>query len=254
MKRVAVVLAVMLLLAAAIIGCVSSMPENSQRQDIESIVMTYQTMSGGNTAGLEEVREAINAISRETIGVEVEFLLVDALEAPAEYPVWLSQRENVDLMVLNYLDITSYITPGYLAPLDALLEQYGQGILDLQERGSDIVGGAVVGGQIYGVNPVSLSRGSGGGLWIPVRYLQEAGFAYEPDQIYTLEELDGLFAKLKALYPDCYPFGQITTDRTFSSYSFLYGSGNWFAAADSADSGVLAPDGGVFQDFYETED
>lgn len=254
MKRVAVVLAVVLLLAAVLMGCVSSPGENPSGEEIEHIVMTYQTMSGGNTAGLDEVREAINEISREAIGVEVEFRLVDALEAPTEYPVWLSQRENVDLMVLNYLDITSYVSPGYLAPLDDLLAQYGQGILELQEQGEDVIGGAVVGGQIYGVDPVSATRGSGGGLWIPARYLQETGFACDPDQICTLEDLDALFAKLKELYPDSYPFGQITTDRTFSSYSFLYGSDRWLAAADSADSGVMAPGSGVFQNFYETED
>lgn len=241
------------LLAAVLISCVSLEEKDTPDGDYETVVMIYQTMAGSNTAGLDEVVKAINEISREAIGVEVELKLVDAVESASLYPVWLSQGERIDLVILNYLDITSYVTPGYLTPLDGLLEEYGQGILALREQGMNVIGGAAVDGKIYGVNPLSPTNGSGGGLWIPIRYLREAGFAYDPDRIYTMEELDGLFARLKALYPDKYPFGQITTDRNFSTFTLLCGDSRWIAASDSIDSGVMDIEGRSFENFYETE-
>ncbi len=242
------------LLAAAFTCCAAQDAPDVPDGEYDTVVMTYQTMQGGNITGIDEVVEAINAITRETIGAEIELRLVDAVDAASDYPVWLSQGQRIDLLVLNYLDITGYVGNKYLTPLDGLLEKYGGGILELREQGWDVNGGAVIDGEIYGVNPLSETRGSGGGLWIPVRYLRETGFAFDPDRIYTMEELDSLFASLKKLYPDSYPLGQITTDRSFSSFSLFYGSGRWIAAADSVDSGVLDGGEGAFVNFYGTEE
>ncbi len=112
--------------------------------------------------------------------------------------------------------------------------------------------GAVIDGKTYGIYPRSISRGSGGGLWIPVRYLREVNFDFDPDRIYTMEDLDQLFADLKELHPDSFPLGQITTGRTFSSFTFFYGSDKWMACADSIDSGVTKEDVDRFENFYET--
>ncbi len=103
-------------------GCGGTLKGDDSRDEIETIVMTYQTYIGSRTEGLPEVVEAINAISREEIGVEISLRLVDAVESASLYPVWLSQGEKVDLMVLNYVDITGYVSPGYLLHLDDLLE------------------------------------------------------------------------------------------------------------------------------------
>lgn len=244
--------AVLFVLLAAALTCCAA--QDAPDGEYDTVVMTYQTIQGSKTTGIDEVVEAINAITREAIGAEIKLRLVDAVDAAADYPVWLSQGQRIDLMVLNYLDITGYVGNKYLTPLDGLLEQYGGGILALREQGWDVNGGAMIDGEIYGVNPLSETRGSGGGVWIPARYLREVGFSFDPDRIYTMEELDSLFASLKKLYPDSYPLGQVTTDRSFSSFSFFNGSDRWMAAADSADSGVLDGGEGNFVNFYGTEE
>ena len=62
-------------------------------------------------------------------------------------------------------------------------------------------------GRIYGIACLSGQEANGYGLWISGSLLTESGFAYDPDHIYTLEELDLLFASLKERYPDSYPLG-----------------------------------------------
>lgn len=221
---------------------------------IENISMTFMTMAGGNTQGLAEVEEAINEISRDAIGVEIELQVYDALESTTLAPVWLSQGRDADLMVLIYADMTSCVNAGYLLPLDTLMEQYGQGILALRAQNLNVTGGNVINGKLYGVNPLSPARGHGGGLWIPTRYLREAGLDYERDRIYTMEELDALLARLKALYPDSYPLGQITAGRTFSSFQLFYGNGVWLSVGDSSNSGVIAPGDDRLVNLYETQE
>ncbi|MCC8101700.1 MAG: ABC transporter substrate-binding protein [Clostridiales bacterium] len=77
-------------------------------------------------------------------------------------------------------------------------------------------------GKIYGLRIPNDSIGVGGGIWISQKYLDEVGFTYMENAIYTKEELEELFAQLKELYPDCYPLGQITSDNEFSTFSYYY--------------------------------
>ncbi|MDO4285464.1 MAG: extracellular solute-binding protein [Eubacteriales bacterium] len=183
------------------------------------IVMTYQTYEGSRLQDLQEVEEAVNAITVPELGVEVEFLVVGAQDAYTEYSLWISNRKQVDLMMLNYQDITAYISRDMLLPLDELLEEEAPDIAAvLKER--DLTEGAVIEEQVYGVTPVTDAFGSGGGLWVPYSLVQESGIAYEETRVYTLEELSGFFALWKECYPDAYPLGQITSGATYSTMSY----------------------------------
>ena len=241
------------LCAALIVSASGCAPGNGgEEHDLPTVVMTFQTMGTQMLEGLSRVEAAVNDITVPEEGFRVRFRTVDAVRAASEYPVWLSQGERVDLMVLNYLDISAYVSGGYLMPLDELMEQYGEGIEALQDAGADVTGGAVIGGKLYGLNVVQEFHGSGSGLWIPSRYLREAGVAYETDKIYTMEELDALFARLKELYPDAYPFGQVTAGRGFSSMGYVCSNPPLLAVSDSVNSGVLSEDGRTLVDFFET--
>ncbi len=225
----------------------------AEGKDLPTVVMTFQTMGTSRLDGLPRVEKAINEITAREAGFRVSFRTVDAVRAASEYPVWLSQGERVDLMVLNYVDITGYVTSGSLTPLDDLLTEYAPGILKLQENGTDVTGGAALDGVLYGLNAIQEFHGSGSGLWIPERYLRQAEINFDSERIYTMEELDALFAKLKALYPNACPFGQITAGRSFSSLGYIWSNPPFQAVSDSVNSGVLSEDGRTLVDFFETE-
>lgn len=220
-------------------------------QDITQIVVTYQTYEGSVLTDLEEVTEALNAVTVPEIGVEVTFRLVDAQEAFSEYPLWISRGEEIDLMILNYHDITTYVNRGMLCPLDALLETEGQDILSLLDEGCYVTEGAVIKGQTYGTGIVPDVTGRGLGLWAAASLLEKIGFDYEETHIYTVEELTDFFARAKALYPDRYPLGQISSGQNYTFYSYYFGRVDALGA--ELLTGILSPDGRIVN-FYETEE
>lgn len=222
-------------------------------KDYDHIIVTYNYIDGCRMDGLDRVTEKINEIAREEIGVEIELKLVNSVDAFDDYPLWLSQKETIDLMMLNFQDIIAYIDKDMMTPLDALLETDGRDILSMMAEGQKLSSGAVFDGQIYGLtNPVEF-YGSGGGLWIPKRYLEELSFPYSSDHIYSMKELGALFGKLKERYPDSYPLGQLTSGNTFSTYTYYHG--NYLGAGSASGGGYIADaDAHRLADFYESEE
>lgn len=242
-------LALLLALLLAASGCMPS--ETEVMLPEERLTVTYQTMPYSRLEDLEQVREGINAIARAEIGREIELLTIDAQESFTAYPLWLSQGRRVDLMVLNFHNIQSYIQNGQLLPLDRLLEEYGGGIKNLIKT-VDLASGATVDGSVYGLAIPVDTMGSGGGLWVPVRYLEDIGFDYDEERVYSAKELDELLARLKEKYPDKYPLGQLTSDVSFSTYSYFRGVENPFGVGGA--SGSLDMETGRVINFYAAEE
>lgn len=244
-RLVCLVLALLLVLS----GC-KNRPRREEKT-ADKLIVTYLTMSYSRLDGLERIQNAINAIVRDEAGVEIELLIEDSQASFIDYPLWLTQGKRIDLMMLNYQDIQSYVKNGQLLALDDLIGQYGVAIQAVVDSGYDLTSGTTAGGSVYGLSVASDGGGVGGGLWITRRRLEEAGFRYDADHIYTMEELDTLFARLKELYPDQYPLGQMTAGNTFSTYQFFYGIDNPFGSGDA--SGSLDMKTGQVINFYETD-
>ncbi len=227
--------------------------ETETEESCERIVVTYQTLYSSRTEDLDLVVEKINALSREKIGVEIELLTVDAIEAPEKYSLWLTQGRRIDLMVLNYQDISTYVDQSMVLPLNDLLEVYGEQINQISEEWENLYSGTTINQNIYGVEVVGEVRGDCKGLWIPKRYLEEADFHYEANHIYSFEELSVLFERLKKRYPEKYPLGQISSAYNFSS-SMLYLSGA-NSLGSSLVTGILDKKSEVpeLMDYYESE-
>lgn len=256
-----VLLLVSLLVALSMSACAERVEEEDKTtlsggwdQDVEQIVMTFQTMNGSKLEDLDLVVSAINEISVAEIGVAVELRLVDAIDAFSEYPLWISNRETIDLMVLNYQDILPYISRGMLYPLDDLLGQYAPYLTQvMEEEGIRLTEGSVVDGRSYGVVSISGKSASGGGIWIPLRYLEEIDFPFEEKHIYSMEELSELFQRLKEHCPDKYPLGQITSGNTYSTLIY-YQNGIDALGGDSFTGALLGEEGSLIGNFFATEE
>lgn len=213
--------------------------QEQESHNYEHIIITYPTMSSSRTEGIEEVVNAVNEISKEKIGVEIELKIVDILSTIEDYPYWITQGIQMDLMVLNYQDITNYVDQQMVLPLNSLLEEYGKDIQSISQEQGDLFSGARFYEQIYGVSIPADTKGSCGGLWIPESYLKEISFEYDENHIYTLEELDNLFGELKKLHPDQYPLGANVTIFDFS-ISLFFMQGFYDDLGSSKMSGVLS--------------
>ncbi len=218
----------------------------------EKVVMTYQVTKGSIIDELEDVERAVNEISVPAIGVEVEFKVIDAQEAFSRYPLWISNREPVDLMVLNYQDITRYMDRGMLRSLDDILYEYGTDILAVSEERYDLTRGAVLNRFTYGVVAAQAYQGGGMGIILPKRYVEETGLSYDPSHVYTPEELTEWFAALKKLYPDRYPLGVVTAGNIYSIQSFFMEAGEG-VAGESTSGNLLDSSEMKIYDRYTSE-
>lgn len=218
----------------------------------DHIIMTYQTMENSRLDDLSEVVDAINAIAIPEIGVEVELKLVDAVDAFTEYPLWIGNGETVDLMMLNYQDVTAYVKQGMLQPISQLLAEEAPDICQIMEKEHHLEEGSIVDGEIYGITTYGY-LGSGGGIWFAKETLDRAGITYDRQHVYTYEELSDIFSALKKKNPDAYPLGQITSNGTGSTFSY------YFHGADSLgstwESGVIMDEeSNKVENFYATEE
>ncbi len=222
--------------------------------NVERVVFTYQTMDGDVMDELDEVIREINAITVPEIGVEVEARKVGTLEAFTQYFTWIGNGETIDLMMLNYQDITTYVEREMLLPIDAYLENEASDIKDIVENQYNLTGGSFIDGKTYGVSVYGY-QGSGGGIWMEREFLREIGVEHEEKHVYTYEELTEIFAALKEKYPDKYPLGQITSQSGGSTFTFY--SNRQKEVCDSLgatySSGVLdAGSGTKVVNFYAT--
>ena len=225
--------------------------EEEENTEVTHIVMTYQTLGQQSKLDdLDEVVEAVNEISRKEIGVEVELKVSEAIESFTDYPLWISQGEPIDLMILNYQDIIGYIKSHMIVSLDTLLDSHGSGIREIIENGDDITQGSVFQGKTYGVTNVSGTNASGGDIWISEQILHSVGVSFDENHIYSLDELDEIFGRLKKRYPDSYPLGQITAEATATTY--MYYCENEWNLSGGFETGILQD--GKICDFYETEE
>ncbi len=251
MKRLILIALALVLLA----GCTrfGTQEQTVSGEQATHIIVTMPVAEGADLRGLPQVQEAVNAITVPEIGVEVEFRTFLAQNTPTEYPSSIVAGTQIDLMLLNNENIKGYVEQEMLLPLDELLNCFGQDIQKLEEGFPPLYDGAVVDGRTYGLRIPSDEIGQCGALWVDPELLKEVSFHYEPEKIYTLAELDVLFSRMKAAYPDAYPLGQITNNYSFSTASFFLGI-PWddLAASDPA-ALVVGSDSRELVNCYETD-
>ena len=106
------------------------------------------TMGIGSTTDYKAVEDAINEISREKIGVEVNWTVLDIGQWFEQYNLLLSGSEPVDLMV-NMGGVSQGVSQGAFLELDDLYAQYGQDIAAYYDE--EFLKAGVINGNLYGI-------------------------------------------------------------------------------------------------------
>lgn len=172
-------------------------------EEIEKVVMGFLPMFVPSAEGEAAVEEAINAITRDSIGVEVDLLILDGVGYSQQATLMLSGNEQLDIFNCITLGFSSVINNGYTLDLeeDDLLQTYGQGII---EEMGDLIEGCRFNGQLYGL-PQNFDYGSiQNGFIILQECLDEIGYEYEKEAVnkITWEELEDIFARLHEAFPE----------------------------------------------------
>lgn len=172
--------------------------------DVSHVVMVFLT-TGVEPADLGKVQDAVNEISIPKIGVEVEFKPVSIFNAPSQVPMWIGAGEQIDVLPLAFTGIQPFIDQGMLEPMDEWIASQAPYIQSLSDEYPVFDTSPSEG--IYGIMTLPSPWQRAGGYLIRVADLEEAGLSYEDGQLVTLDEMDDIFAAIKAAKPDVYPCG-----------------------------------------------
>lgn len=144
------------------------------------------------------VQEKINAITEKEIGITVEFPeFSTSSQYFAEAFLMLSTPEQMDIMMAGFGSFMDCYVGGELLPLDSLLEQYGQGIVE--QVGEDKIHSCDIHGMLYGI-PVNGDYTQQRNCYIMREDILER-YHLDPAAIKTEEDLEYVFEVVKQNEP-----------------------------------------------------
>lgn len=178
---------------AAEAGTDGSSTNGTDETEIVNLVMTLPTL-GDAPSGLEDVEAAINEISMPAIGVKITLEPVSVYNMSTDQTLAITSGDQLDIMLALGSGVSSYVSSGCLIELDNLMAEYGQDIL---ESNGDRMSGGYYQGALYGA-PCAYVSGETRGLICRKDILDKYDISIDPDKIYSIEELEEIFAIIKA--------------------------------------------------------
>ena len=181
-----------------------SASETGNSGEVEKIVVSFPTWTGA-PADTEKVQEAINDITRDKIGVEIELSITDYGSFNQNTTLALSANEEIDVLACVGFSYQTGIQQGYLSDLEEndLLSTYGPGIAEAV--GQDNIDACRVNGVLYGLpSNRDIAQGRGCAA-VATEYLDGIGYqAPTDDEIIKIsqDELNDIYAQLHEKYPD----------------------------------------------------
>lgn len=178
--------------------------ETADNGETYNIVMQIVTF-GQEFTGIPEVEAAINEIVEPEIGVTVTLAPVAAWDLPTTSALEITSKNKLDLMLVlpmgSGLDsLSNYTSKNMIQPLDELVAEFGQDITDcvgpLMEVGYNA-------GALYGI-PANYLMGSGYAYVVRTDIMNELGFSFDSDKVYSMSDLEPMFAAYKEAYGDGY--------------------------------------------------
>jgi putative aldouronate transport system substrate-binding protein len=173
--------------------------ETSQADNEEVVTLVVWGQGSADTEDVNEVAEAVSEITRDAIGVEINFVRGQDGE---QVNLALTSGEQIDLLNYNPVSggLPSLVRNTYATPLDDLVEEYGQGALEL-------------------IDPIDLESCRIGGVLYSLPNMRDTtwsvGFGYRQDildelglevgETTTFEEFHDILVKVHEAYPDMYP-------------------------------------------------
>ncbi len=177
--------------------------------EYDKVVFAFYTWTG-RPAGTDRIQEKINEQIRETLGLEVEILVMDSASYAQNVRLMLTSGEQIDIWNSCPMGFTTVVNDGFCLDLEEndLIQTYGKGILETLNP--DYLAACRVGGTLYGMPQMRDMAMGCSGYCIPEQYLEGIGFDYESmyedeskDIIYTDHDtINEIFAQLHETYPD----------------------------------------------------
>lgn len=181
--------------------------------EVDTIVMTMPTL-GDAPADLEKIEAKINEITEEKIGVHLVMEPIPFADLSKTQNLMVSSGDQLDILLSLWAGgIGTYADKGAVIELTDLIEKYGQ---DITKAVGPSIAGGYYDGTLYGV-PDGELWGHQYGFFARADIIDELGFEFDEDTVYSVEDLEALFAAYKEKYGE----GHYCVAGTTSTSEFL---------------------------------
>lgn len=212
----------------------------------DKVVYAYATFNNiPTTETLDTVEEAINQITREKIGVEVELMPIVIWDYSSQVSLALQGGEKVDVFQ-SLGDFNTAVSSGMALDLTDMIDQYAAESKEL--IGTDWLAATSKAGRIYGLptyKPIALTS--------MVVYRQDIAdeLGLDMSQVNTVSDLTPILEQVKAAYPDMTPVAAVNTGNIgliTAAQDVDYLTDSYFSP-----KGVLINNEPTVVDFYASE-
>lgn len=192
--------------------------------EITKLIVAFPTWTGA-PADTQKIQEAMNDITRDKLGIEIELQISDYGSFNQSMTLALSGGEQVDIVSTLGFTYANAVQQGYLTDLEenGLLSTYGSGIVDVM--GQDNIDACRVGGVLYGLpNNRDMAQGRGCAA-VATEYLEGIGYDLSGDSEIvriSVDELNDIYAQLHEKYPDKEVYRPSTSSMSQFSKSTLW--------------------------------
>ncbi|WP_274649157.1 ABC transporter substrate-binding protein [Paenibacillus humicola] len=166
------------------------------------------------------VEDAINKILVKKINATIDIAPIDWGAWDDKVNLMIASREPVDvLFTAQWNGFAKNVAKGAYLPLDDLLQQYGQGILESLDP--KFLEGTKINGKNYGI-PTNKELASAGGIVYRKDIADQLGI--DMSQVKKPEDLDAVYKIVKEKRPDIIPLyssGGMFNAHYFAEYDFL---------------------------------
>lgn len=173
-------------------GDVQAAPSDNGNEEAYEVVMQWPTVTE-TPAGITDVENAINEIIEPEIGVTLKLEPVNVANLANETSLAISSGSKLDICLTLFTGVGSLVRTGSVIPIDELYETYGA---DIAEACGVSIFGGYYGNAMYAV-PIAYVNGKSYGYAARTDLLTKYGFEIDEEKIYTIEELEEIFAAVK---------------------------------------------------------
>ena len=184
--------------------------EAEKTGEYQKIIISFFDWTGA-PAGIDRINEALSEHTRETLGVDVELMIIDSAAYSEDMKLMLSSGEQVDIFSTCGPGYMTCVNNGYTLDLeeDDLFQTYGEGI---QEKvRTEYLDACRVGGVLYGTPPIKDYAIQTSAVCIGQEYLDAIGYDYDAAEKDDLgyakvdwDEINKIFAQIHEAFPDKY--------------------------------------------------
>lgn len=186
-------------------------------------------MTSGNTEDLAAVQDAINEILIPKINCKLDIQFTNFGSAQQQINLLLSTPGDIDITFVNGANINGYVRAGQLLDITDYYENASDAFKNVFPE--SYFEAARINGRMYSLT-VNRNFSNPTVFNVNKKMADEMGLKFDPDKLYTLDEVKELALLAKETYPDIYPIVPQTGN-------ILVAQWTWDGLGDGNNLGVL---------------